>query len=95
MKKKRKKQYVEDFEVANFDPKVVNYQSANSSLWVHFTPTLSLLEADCATSLTKQGDFLWQERLRKVWCAMLIGFVQGYEELKWGMNKLNPLCNGP
>ena len=26
---------------------------------------------------------------------MLIGFVQGYEELKWGISKLNPLCNGP
>ena len=26
---------------------------------------------------------------------MLIGFVQGYEELKWGTSKLNPLCNGP
>ena len=26
---------------------------------------------------------------------MLIGFVQGYEELKWGIRKLNPLCNGP
>ena len=26
---------------------------------------------------------------------MLIGFVQGYEELKWGISKPNPLCNGP
>ena len=26
---------------------------------------------------------------------MVIGFVQGYEELKWGISKLNPLCNGP
>ena len=26
---------------------------------------------------------------------MLIGFVQGYEELKWGISQLNPLCNGP
>ena len=26
---------------------------------------------------------------------MLIGFVQGYEELKWGISKINPLCNGP
>ena len=26
---------------------------------------------------------------------MMIGFVQGYEELKWGISKLNPLCNGP
>ena len=26
---------------------------------------------------------------------MLIGFVQWYEELKWGTSKLNPLCNGP
>ena len=26
---------------------------------------------------------------------MLIGFVQGYEELKWGISKLNPLYNGP
>ena len=26
---------------------------------------------------------------------MLIGFVQGYEELKWRISKLNPLCNGP
>ena len=26
---------------------------------------------------------------------MLIGFVQGYEELKCGIRKLNPLCNGP
>ena len=26
---------------------------------------------------------------------MLIGFVQGHEELKWGIRKLNPLCNGP
>ena len=26
---------------------------------------------------------------------MLMGFVQGYEELKWGIGKLNPLCNGP
>ena len=26
---------------------------------------------------------------------MLIGFVQGYAELKWGISKLNPLCNGP
>ena len=26
---------------------------------------------------------------------MLIGFVQGYEQLKWGISKLNPLCNGP
>ena len=26
---------------------------------------------------------------------MLIGFVQGYEELKWGTSKLNPLYNGP
>ena len=26
---------------------------------------------------------------------MLIVFVQGYEELKWGISKLNPLCNGP
>ena len=26
---------------------------------------------------------------------MLIGVVQGYEELKWGISKLNPLCNGP
>ena len=25
---------------------------------------------------------------------MVIGFVQGYEELKWGISKLNPLCNG-
>ena len=26
---------------------------------------------------------------------MVIGFVQGYEELKWRISKLNPLCNGP
>ena len=56
--KKRKKQYFEDFELANPDPKGEDYQSANSSLWVHLTPTLSLLEAECATPLTKQGDFL-------------------------------------
>ena len=30
--KGRKNQYIEDFEVANFDPKGENYQSANSSL---------------------------------------------------------------
>ena len=30
--KKRRKKYIEDFEVANFDPKGENYQSANSSL---------------------------------------------------------------
>ena len=24
---------------------------------------------------------------------MLIGFVQGYEDLKWRISKLNPLCN--
>ena len=57
--KKEKKNYIiEDFEVANFNPKGENYQSANSSLCVHLTPALSLLEADCATPLTKQGDFL-------------------------------------
>ena len=26
---------------------------------------------------------------------MLVGFVQGYEELNLGISKLNPLCNGP
>ena len=26
---------------------------------------------------------------------MLIGFVQGYEELKWGISNLNPSRNGP
>ena len=26
---------------------------------------------------------------------MVIGFVQVYEELRWGISKLNPLCNGP
>ena len=31
-KKKRKKQYFEDFELANSDPKGEDYQSANSSL---------------------------------------------------------------
>ena len=31
-KKKRKKQYIEDFELANSDPKGEDYQSANSSL---------------------------------------------------------------
>ena len=56
--KKEKKQYIEDFEVANFNPKGENYQSANSSLSVDLTATLSLLEADCATPLTKQGDIL-------------------------------------
>ena len=30
--KKEKKQYIEDCEVANFNPKGENYQSANSSL---------------------------------------------------------------
>ena len=94
-KKKRKKQDFEDFELANSDQKGEDYQSPNSSLWVHLTPTLSLLDADCAIPLTKQVDFLWQGGLRKVWCAMLIGFMQGYEELKWGISKLNPLCNGP
>ena len=93
--KREKKQHIEDFEVANFNPKGENYQSANSSLWVHLTPASSLLEPDCATPLTKQGDILWQEGLRKVWFAMLIGFVQRYEELKWAISKLNPLCNGP
>ena len=95
LKQKREKTIFEDFELANSDPKGEDYQSAHSSLWVHLTPTLSLLEADFATPLTKQGDFLWQGGLRKVWCAMLIGFVQGYEELKWGISKLNPSCNGP
>ena len=31
-KKKRKKQYIEDFELANSDPNGEEYQSANSSL---------------------------------------------------------------
>ena len=30
--KREKQQYIEDSEVANFDPKAENYQSANSSL---------------------------------------------------------------
>ena len=34
-------------------------------------------------------------RAEKSLIAMVIGFVQGYEELKWGISKLNPLCNGP
>ena len=35
-KQRRKKQYIKEFEVANFDPKVENYQSANSSLVLRY-----------------------------------------------------------
>ena len=41
-----------------------------------------------------RGLFMTGRSEKSLMCNA-IDFVQGYGELKWGISKLNPVCNGP